>query len=52
MQWAGGPIAQLGPRADDVGVNLLLAVWLFALLVGMSAAVLGAYLLPPEESDR
>jgi hypothetical protein len=36
---------------DDVGVNLLLAVWVFLLVLGMSAAVIGAYLLPPEDSD-
>lgn len=33
-------------------VNLLLAVWVFALVIGMSAAVIGAYLLPPEDADR
>ena len=49
MQWAGRPIAQPSPRADDVGMHLLVTVWVFALLVAMSAAVIGAYLLPPEE---
>jgi hypothetical protein len=38
-------------RADHVGVNLLLALWVFALVVAMSAAVIGAYLLPPEDAD-
>jgi hypothetical protein len=37
---------------DDVEVNLLLAVWVFLLVLGMSAAVIGAYLLPPEETER
>jgi hypothetical protein len=36
---------------DDVCVNLLLAVWVFALVVLMSAAVIGAYLLPPEDAE-
>lgn len=30
-------------------MNLVLAVWVFALVVGMSAAVIAAYLLPPED---
>jgi len=34
------------------GVNLLLELWVFALVVAMSAAVIGAYLLPPEDVDR
>ena len=33
-------------------VNLFLAVWVFALVIGMSAAAIGAYLLPPEDADR
>jgi hypothetical protein len=37
--------------ADDDGVNLLLSVRVFALVVAMSAAVIAAYLLPPEDSD-
>jgi len=49
MQWSWRPIAQPSPPADDVGVHLLLTVWVFALLVAMTAAVIGAYLLPPEE---
>jgi hypothetical protein len=32
-------------------VNLLLSVWVFGLLVAMSAAVVAAYLLPPEDAD-
>jgi hypothetical protein len=39
------------PGPDDVEVNLLLAVWVFLLILGLSAAVIAAYLLPPEE-DR
>ena len=40
------------PRLDDVEVNIVLAVWVFLLILGMSAAVIGAYLLPPEETGR
>ena len=33
-------------------MNLLLTVWVFGLLVAMSAAVIAASLLPPEDADR
>jgi len=33
------------------GVNLLLTLWVFALVVLMSAAVIAAFLLPPEDAD-
>jgi len=32
-------------------MNLVLAVWVFGLVVAMSSAVIAAYLLPPEDSD-
>jgi hypothetical protein len=34
------------------GVSLLLGAWVFALVVAMSAAVIAAYLLPPEDAER
>jgi hypothetical protein len=37
---------------DDVEANLLLTVWVFLLVLGASAAVIGAYLLRPEEPER
>jgi hypothetical protein len=40
------------PALDEVEVNFLLAAWVFLLLLGMSAAVIGAYPLPPEETER
>jgi predicted outer membrane lipoprotein len=33
-------------------VSFLLAVWVFGLLIAMSAAVITAYLLPPEDAER
>src|SRR5207247_8014735 len=44
----------LPPSADRrtmSGVNLLLTLWVFALVVLMSAAVIAAFLLPPEDAD-
>jgi len=33
-------------------MNLVLAVWVFGLVVAMSSAVIAAYLLPSEDADR